>query len=112
MPSSSESRLVVTPAEAAAELLRRRNSRNKLRTYYPDEGPLRRELYQKHLEFFRLGSKHPERLFLAANRVGKTEGAGAYETTLHLTGLYPDWWEGKRFSGPIKGWAAGDTSKT
>lgn len=104
--------LIVSPAEAAAELLRRRQAKNKIRSYYPDTGPLRRELYQKHLEFFRAGSAHPERLFLAANRVGKTEGAGAYETTLHLTGQYPDWWEGRRFERPIKGWAAGDTSKT
>jgi phage terminase large subunit-like protein len=49
---------------------------------------------------------------LAANRVGKTEGVGAYETTLHLTGQYPEWWEGRRFERPIKAWAAGDTSKT
>lgn len=64
------------------------------------------------MEFFAAGAAHAERLFLAANRVGKTEGAGAYETTLHLTGEYPDWWTGKRFDGPIKAWAAGDTSKT
>lgn len=49
---------------------------------------------------------------LAANRVGKTEGVGAYETTLHLTGEYPAWWEGRRYRRPIKAWAAGDTSKT
>lgn len=48
---------------------------------------------------------------MAANRVGKTEG-GAFELTCHLTGKYPQWWQGKRFSKPIKAWAAGDTSKT
>jgi len=73
---------------------------------------LRRELYPKHIEFFRLGQSARERAFLAANRVGKTEGVGAYETTLHLTGRYPDWWEGKRFSSAITAWAAGDTSQT
>lgn len=31
---------------------------------------------------------------------------------LHLTGRYPKWWTGRRFSGPIKAWAAGDTGKT
>ena len=41
-----------------------------------------------------------------------TEGAGGYELTLHLTGLYPEWWNGKRFSRPIQAWAAGDTSTT
>lgn len=49
---------------------------------------------------------------LAANRVGKTEGVGGYELTAHLTGQYPDWWEGRRFNRPVRGWAAGDTSKT
>lgn len=49
---------------------------------------------------------------LAANRVGKTEGVGAYETTLHLTGRYPHWWTGRRFKRSVKAWAAGDTSKT
>lgn len=78
-----------------AEIRRRR--RYKLNSYYPATGPLRRELYQKHLEFFRAGKEHRERLVLAANRIGKTEGMGAYETTLHLTGLYPPWWEGRRF---------------
>lgn len=97
---------------ALLEEKERRDSRRRLFTYYPDEGPLRRELYKKHLEFFRAGNEHRERLMLAANRVGKTEGVGGYETALHLTGLYPDWWEGRRFDRPIRAWAAGDTSKT
>lgn len=61
--------------------------------------------------FFAAGALHRERGFVAGNRTGKTE-AGAYETTCHLTGKYPDWWPGKRFTRPTKGWAAGDTSKT
>ena len=75
----------------------RRSSRRKLSTYYPDEGPLRRELYKKHLEFFAAGKQYRERLLLAANRVGKTEGVGGYEVTLHLTGNYPAWWTGRRW---------------
>lgn len=90
----------------------RRKSGRKLFTYFPDSGPLRRELYKQHLEFFRLGKNHPTRCFLAANRVGKTEGGGGYETVLHITGLYPDWWEGRRFDRPIDAWAAGDTNET
>lgn len=97
-------------AELQAEKLRR--DRNKITRYYPDEGPLRRELYPKHMACFAAGATHRERLMLAANRVGKTEGVGAFETTLHLTGKYPEWWEGRRFPSPIKAWAAGDTSKT
>jgi hypothetical protein len=93
-----------------AELERRRAGR-KLSTYYPETGPFRRELYPKHMEFFRLGASKRERLFLAANRVGKTEGAGGYRAVCHLTGIYP------RGGGPAlqqanQWWAAGDTRET
>ena len=84
----------------------------KIESYYPDIGPLSREHYPKHIQFFKAGAEHRERLMLAANRVGKTEGVGGYETTLHLLGEYPDWWEGYRFKKPVKAWAAGDTGKT
>lgn len=89
-----------------------RRARNRILRYYPETGPLRRELYPKHQEFFRAGADHRERLMLAANRVGKSEGVGAYEITCHLTGRYPDWWQGRRFTSAVKAWAAGDTSKT
>ncbi len=49
---------------------------------------------------------------MAANRIGKTEGVGGYEMTLHLTGQYPPWWEGRRFNHPVMAWAAGDTNMT
>lgn len=98
-------------AELLAEKERRRLTR-KLFSYYPDAGPLRRELYVKHNQFFEAGTTYPERLMLAANRIGKTEGVGGFETVLHLTGLYPSWWKGKRFNRPITAWAAGDTAKT
>ncbi|MBK8161570.1 MAG: hypothetical protein IPK59_23435 [Rhodospirillaceae bacterium] len=79
---------------------------------YPETGALRRELYQKHMQFFAGGAEHLERCMMAANRVGKTWGVGAYETTAHLTGKYPDWWRGRRFDRPIDAWVAGDTSET
>lgn len=87
----------------------------KLWTYYPDAGPLRRELYPKHLQFFSAGRTHKQRLFLAANRIGKTEGVGLYETVCHMTGLYPEWWDsigGYRFDRPVKWWIAGTTNET
>lgn len=90
----------------------RRKKTRKLYSYYPEHGPLRRELYVKHNQFFEAGEKYRERLMLAANRVGKTEGVGGFETALHLTGNYPDWWKGRRFTKPISAWAAGDTGKT
>jgi phage terminase large subunit-like protein len=71
-----------------------------------------RQRYPKHMEFFAAGADYRERCFMAANRVGKTFGAGGYETTCHLTGQYPQWWSGRRFLGPVKWWAAGKTNET
>lgn len=89
----------------------RRSKGRKLLTYFPDEGPLRREVYPKHMEFLAAGKTHMERAAIAANRVGKTT-LSAFETTLHLTGRYPEWWEGRRFSHPVEWWAASDTGET
>lgn len=89
----------------------RRESRNKFKSLYPTTGLLRRELYPKHLEFFKLGATYNERALFGGNRSGKTL-AGCYETTAHLTGRYPEWWDGKRFDHPVDFWAAGDTAKT
>lgn len=90
----------------------RRQKGRKLFSYYQETGPLRRELYPKHMAFFEAGATHRERAFVAANRIGKTEGGGGYELALHLTGRYPKWWKGRRFSRPVSAWAAGDTAKT
>jgi len=84
----------------------------KIDRFYPSNGPLSRKHYPKHIAFFAAGLDYRERLFLAANRVGKSEGVGGYETTLHLTGLYPDWWPGRRFIRPVEGWVAGQTNQT
>lgn len=89
-----------------------RLSRRKIDQFYPDTGPLRRELYKPHMACFAAGAHYRERLVLAANRVGKTESIGLYELTLHLTGEYPTWWVGCRFDRPISAWACGDTGKT
>ena len=96
---------------AAVHDERLRRSGRFIDTRFPDEGPLRRELYVKHLEFFRAGAVHRERLFLAGNRCAKSD-TGCYEDTVHLTGDYPSWWEGRRFACPIEAWVAGDTSLT
>lgn len=70
--------------------------------------------YDKHQACMAAGKEHRERLFIAANRVGKTQMA-AYEVALHMTGAYDEyapWWQGRRFDRPVTAWAAGDTSKT
>jgi phage terminase large subunit-like protein len=67
--------------------------------------------YQKQLEFFAAGRTYRERCFMAANRVGKTVGGG-FETKCHLTGHYPTWWPGRRFSKPVRLWACGKTNES
>jgi len=76
--------------ELAAEIERRQRT-NTLRFYSP---------YAKQEEFHSSGALFRERLFMAGNQLGKTL-AGAAEAAMHLTGRYPDWWEGKRFDKPI-----------
>jgi hypothetical protein len=49
----------------------RRNS-YKFAAYFLDDGPFRRELYPKHIQFFDAGVLFKERLLMAANRVGKS----------------------------------------
>jgi len=91
--------------------MERRKGMRLLSTLFPDAGPLRRELYPKHMQFFELGRQYRERVFLAGNRVGKTVAAGS-EWSYHLTGMYPDWWKGHTFSRPITLLASGDTHET
>jgi len=57
-------------------------------------------------KFFITGASE-RRGILAANRIGKTVST-CYETAMHLTGLYPDWWEGHRFTNPITAMVAGE----
>jgi phage terminase large subunit-like protein len=65
--------------------------------------------YAKQREFLDLGSIRSERLLIAGNQNGKTH-VGAYEAACHLTGQYPEWWKGRRFEKPTRGWIAGETS--
>ena len=71
---------------------------NQLKYFRPFE-------YQR--AFFKTGTSSDRRGILAANRVGKTVST-CYETAYHLTGLYPDWWEGKRFNKPVVAFVAGE----
>lgn len=81
---------------------KRRRDNNKLKFYAP---------YKKQIEFHNSGSVHNERLFMAGNQLGKT-WAGAFETAMHLTGRYPDWWKGATFDKPTHIWASGVTSES
>lgn len=85
----------------ALGILQREEKQNKIRKYKP---------YQWQKDFHAAGLKNPERMIRAANRTGKTFSASC-EVSYHLTGEYPDWWEGKRFESEIKVWAAGVTNE-
>ncbi len=77
----------------------RRASLNRLTDYKP---------YAKQLEFHAAGIAFRERMLMAGNQLGKTLAA-ANETAMHLTGLYPEWWTGKRFDRAVR-WLAGSES--
>jgi phage terminase large subunit-like protein len=64
------------------------------------------EWYESQKHFFLCGATHRQRLIRGGNQSGKTLAA-SFETALHLTGLYPRWWQGKRFDHPIRAWIAG-----
>lgn len=75
---------------------------NKLLFYAP---------YLKQNEFHAAGKNFRERLLMAGNQLGKTMSAGA-ECAMHLTGRYPDWWNGYVFNKPISMWASGITGES
>jgi phage terminase large subunit-like protein len=54
-------------------------------------------------EFYDAGAFATQRLVMAANGVGKSQSVCA-ELAAHVTGEYPDWWIGKRFT--EGGWEA------
>lgn len=68
------------------------------------------EPYDKQKQFFALGANKQERLLTAGNQQGKSH-AGAFEGACHLTGIYPRWWTGKRFTKPTRGWACGESAE-
>lgn len=82
------------------QLKKRRQDRNRLAAYRP---------YSKQKQFHAAGLKYRERLLRAGNQLGKTF-AGAAEMAYHLTGLYPDWWQGRRFDKAVRAWAGGKSS--
>ena len=80
---------------------KRRQDRRRLTEYRP---------YAKQRAFHAAGAVHRERLLMAGNQLGKTF-CGAAEAAIHLTGQYPDWWEGRRFDRPVRAWAGSKTGE-
>jgi phage terminase large subunit-like protein len=79
----------------------RRKDRRRLTDYRP---------YAKQREFHASGDVHRERLLMAGNQLGKTY-CGAAEVAMHLTGIYPDWWAGRRWERPTRWWAGSKTGE-
>lgn len=76
---------------------------NQLPTYTP---------YEKQKEFHGRGLDFAaERLLMAGNQLGKTKAGGA-EWAMHLTGRYPNWWNGATFEKPVVLWAGGVTGES
>jgi phage terminase large subunit-like protein len=65
--------------------------------------------YPKQRKFLDSGASFRERLLLAGNQSGKSVCA-AFEMACHLTGLYPPWWQGKRFDRPVTTWCCGESA--
>lgn len=83
--------------EAFQAELKQRQAENRLASYRP---------YEKQRQFHALGLTKRERLLRAGNQLGKTY-SGAAEMAYHLTGEYPDWWDGRTWDDPIRAWAGG-----
>lgn len=82
------------------ELLAKHRAFNKIDFFDP---------YPVQRDFYALGATKQERMLFAGNQMGKSY-AGAGECSYHLTGLYPVWWEGRRWDRPVKAWAAGEST--
>ena len=64
----------------------------------------------KQMEFLDATREHSDVALIAANGAGKTETA-AFAVSRWMTGVYPPWWNGRRFDGPVRVWAAGTSAK-
>lgn len=64
--------------------------------------------YEFQKKFYGASKEAKRRFLCAANRVGKSFSEAA-EVSYHLTGLYPEWWNGHKFEYPILCWCVGIT---
>ncbi len=97
------------PTRQYAELLMlldRRRETHKLEHYEPYE--FQRKWHNA--RGFKTEKPAAQKLLMAANGTGKT-WCGAMEVAIHVTGKYPDWWKGKRFTGPTVWMIGGKTNE-
>lgn len=78
---------------------------------YDPSNPEQPGAYPWQVKFHNAGADYPQRALFAANQVGKTSCAAA-EVACHLTGLYPPWWKGKKFTKGVKFWVGSETNQS
>lgn len=91
-----------TKVSSALETLARVRRETKLFRYKP---------YPWQIDFHNSGKIYKDRMVIAGNRVGKTYSCSA-EIAMHVTGLYPSWWDGHRFDKPNSWWCCGVTNES
>jgi len=94
------SEAVLARAVEIAKELEHRKATNRMSHYKP---------YEYQTKFHNTIAQ--QRLLMAGNRIGKSF-CGAMEMAYHLTGLYPEWWQGRKFTRPIRAWAGGASNET
>lgn len=97
MQSSLSALPLDTILQALQNEATKRRQENRIKEYSP---------YPKQRLFHSLGKTTRERLLRAGNQLGKTY-SGAAEMAYHTTGEYPDWWDGRVWTAPIRAWAGG-----
>ena len=65
----------------------------------------------KQIEFHTAGATKRYRMLSAANQSGKTLSCGM-EVAMHITGRYPEWWQGHRFETEQLWWVGGVTGES
>jgi len=93
------------------EALRYKYKYEFLNFVMPETGLYNRHKYKKALEFFKAGNSHRFRMFGGPNGCGKSFNL-ALELTYHITGEYPEWWEGKRQPEPKQWWIVAESGAT
>ena len=122
-PNFSVSGLVVSKEEEAKATIHRLSQLSEMLDKYEEARklsgmqkwfvpgtPFSIDKCPKHKAFFDATAEYDQILFMAGNRCGKSV-SGALLSAWHATGLYPDWYTGKRFDRPTSGWAMGSTAQ-
>src|SRR6516165_5363354 len=65
--------------------------------------------YNTQMAFFAAGNTGlHQRMLYGGSQTGKTTACAA-EVAWHMTGAYPPWWVGKKYTKPIRCWVVGES---